>query len=155
MRGSSIASSIVHFAVQPYGVPPYAAEKLAAGLKIATQNIAGYATAAARSFDTQTLGFAKGAAGPWSGSGTTGFLAFEFKTTPTGPQLYGWAKVQNTDGGPWNDLELISYAYSDNANFQTGQTAAITPEPATLGLLAMGAVGLLAALRGRKSGPVA
>ncbi len=58
--------------------------------------------------------------------------------------------MKNTDGGPWNDYELISYAYSNDPNFITGQTTA-TPEPATMGLLALGAVGLLAARKIQKA----
>ena len=122
--------------------------RVAGGAKISGLGIQGFATSAAASFSNQNLALASGshAGFPWAGNGANGFLAFEFKATQAGPQYYGWAQVKNTDGGPWNDFELLGYAYSDNPNFLTGQTT--TPEPATLGLLAMGAhMGLYGGLR--------
>ena len=122
----------------------------ASGAKISGLGIWGHATTASRGYPAQQGWLADGsnAAYKWAGNGTTGFLAFEFKASNlvTGPEYYGWAKVENTDGGPWNDLELLGYAYSDNPNFQTGQTVATARTGDIESLLAMGSVSNLLAL---------
>jgi hypothetical protein len=46
------------------------------------------------------------------------------------------------EGAPGNSFTLVDYAWADSGTtIFTGQTA--VPEPGTLGLLAVGAVGLL------------
>ncbi len=70
-----------------------------------------------------------------------GYLGFSFNGG-SGTE-YGWARV-NMQGGPENGFTLIDYAWGDvGTMISAGQTAAI-PEPGSLGLLAIGAVGLLA-----------
>jgi len=80
----------------------------------------------------------------WSANGT-GFLGFEFNTGAG--EEYGWARV-TMSGGYMHNMTLVDYAYGT-----PGQaiTAGQVPEPASLGLLALGAAGLLAArLNGRR-----
>jgi hypothetical protein len=76
----------------------------------------------------------------WRTAGT-GFLAFKFNLG-AGVQ-YGWARVTMDSGTPLNNFTLVDYAYaSPGQSIMTGQTA--VPEAGSLGLLALGAVGLLA-----------
>jgi len=82
----------------------------------------------------------------------TGFLGFEFNLG--GGEQYGWARVNMTSGQKFNNFKLVDYAYGTVGQAITvGQTA--TPEPASLSLLAFGAVGLLVdrGLRRRKPRP--
>jgi hypothetical protein len=83
-------------------------------------------------------------AGPW-GSGLSsgnpsrsGYLGLQFLIG--GQTHYGWVAV--TVGIDFND-KVTGYAYETTANeaLNAGQTSD-TPEPATLGLLALGALGL-------------
>ncbi len=75
----------------------------------------------------------------WFGVGT-GFLGFKFNNG-AGDE-YGWARVTINHAQNWR-FTLVDYAYGTVGQAITaGQTA--TPEPASLALLAVGAVGLLA-----------
>jgi hypothetical protein len=71
------------------------------------------------------------------GEGTT-YLGLSFDLAVPGPDPYGYAKIVND--------ELISITYDANG----GPVRIPTPEPASLGLLALGAAGV-AALRRRRS----
>ncbi len=87
--------------------------------------------------------------GKWKTAGT-GFLGFEFN--PGGGVEYGWARVTIGGGGTkaYSKMTLVDYAYGTPGQAITaGQTA--VPEPASLGLLAVGAVGLFC-IRGAKKG---
>jgi hypothetical protein len=69
----------------------------------------------------------------------TGFIGFRFNGG-SGIE-YGWARV-TMEGSPENGFTLVDYAWSDVGTAITaGQTA--VPEPGSLGLLAVGATGLL------------
>lgn len=75
----------------------------------------------------------------WLNQGT-GFIGFKFNSG-SGVE-YGWARVTMDEGAPGNSFTLVDYAWADSGTtIFTGQTA--VPEPGTLGLLAVGAVGLL------------
>lgn len=81
--------------------------------------------------------------GPWAGRGL-GFLGLEF--TISGQVYFGWAQLDVEDldretGG--YDGELIGYAYetTPNQGLLAGEGNG-TPEPGTLGLLALGSLGL-------------
>lgn len=68
----------------------------------------------------------------------TGFIGFRFNGG-SGIE-YGWARV-TMNGSPGNAFTLVDYAWGDTGTAVTaGQTV---PEPASLGLLAVGAAGLL------------
>ena len=64
-----------------------------------------------------------------------------------GQSHYGWAELDvvagRSAGGPFVDATLLGYAYDTVANqaILAGQTSS-TPEPGTLGLLALGSLGL-------------
>ncbi len=81
--------------------------------------------------------------------GSTGYLGFYF-TGADGPQA-GWAEVAtsyNVGDFPTSSLDLVSYAYENDANTpitvgQTDGSTAVTPEPSTISLVALGAAGLL------------
>ena len=85
----------------------------------------------------------------WLDAGT-GFVGFRFNTG-TGVQ-YGWVRITMT-GSPLNSFTLVDYAWADaGENIVTGQV----PEPGSLGLLALGALGLVAWRRQRaKAGKAA
>jgi hypothetical protein len=76
-----------------------------------------------------------------------GFVGFTFDTG-AGPQ-YGWARIK-TSGEPKYRFILHDYAWADpGESIQTGQTSssrqmATVPERGSLGLLALGAAGLIA-----------
>ncbi len=75
----------------------------------------------------------------------TGLIGFRFDVG-LGTQ-YGWARV-DMDGAPGNSFTVLEYAYigpSDSGLGAGGLTA--VPEPASLGLLALGAVGVAASRR--------
>lgn len=67
-----------------------------------------------------------------------GMVGFNFISPAEGTLHYGWARVNMTSGAPKNDMTLVDWAYSDQAGFLAGQV----PEPASLGLLAVGAAGV-------------
>ncbi len=109
-------------AAAAYQRSSFFASRLAAGAKIGSQHLlSAYHGLLAAGSNHAPFG--------WAGTGTVGFLAFEF-TLGTTPE-YGWIQIKNLGnvngrGGnsPYvNDLELIDYAYSDDPNFATGQTA--------------------------------
>ena len=75
-----------------------------------------------------------------------GFVGFAFDAG-TGTQ-YGWMRV-TMDGGPSNTLTAQEYAFADvGESIKVGQIDAI-PEPSSLGVLALGAIGLVAMRRRR------
>jgi hypothetical protein len=122
--------------------------RLGSGVKIATQH---FGPNTFGNIDMASLN--QGGNFKWGGAaGLTGFLGFEFSIN-SGPEMYGWVQLENTTGSPKNGLEILGYAYSTDPTFVTGQTMAPVPEPASLALLATGAVGLLAMRAGRKRKP--
>jgi hypothetical protein len=60
-----------------------------------------------------------------------------------GPTYYGWIGFEMTDDSSLADLSgtVTGFAYDDSG---AGITAGAVPEPSSLGLLALGAAGLLA-----------
>jgi hypothetical protein len=89
--------------------------------------------------------------GPWKND-TSGFLALEFQID--GQAHYGWAEVfvATFESGGFTEYRGVvkGYAYNTvpNKPMRAGQTSdrdligEIAPQPATLGLLALGAPGL-------------
>ena len=94
---------------------------------------------------------------PWAAAGNKeGYVAFYFQDTTDPPnKYYGWADIYyDLDN---KQLTLNSYAYenSPNTGILAGNTGSVTavPEPSTLklGLLVLGASGLVALRRKRKA----
>ena len=85
-----------------------------------------------------------------------GFIGFRFNNG-AGVQ-YGWARIKMKGGGPAQHFILLDYAYADPGERLTaGQTSEgilsdeQAPDQGSLGGLALGAVGLLAWRKSRKS----
>jgi hypothetical protein len=83
------------------------------------------------------------ASGPWGRDGT-GYLGLEFQIG--GQTHYGWAALtvsleQEKGIGPYDEV-LTGYAYDTVANQALTAGQGQTPEPGTLGLLALGSLGL-------------
>lgn len=86
------------------------------------------------------------------GQGGISFIGFRFNNG-AGIQ-YGWARINIKEGGRSKTFTLVDYAYADpGERLMTGQTSEgiLSAEEGSLGGLALGAVGLLAWRRSRKS----
>lgn len=85
---------------------------------------------------TYATGVSGGAA---FGPGVSGFLGFRFFNEGAGQLQYGWARIERpgTAGGIG---AITEYAYEDTGG---AIDAGVVPEPTSLGLLAVGAAGLL------------
>lgn len=78
---------------------------------------------------------------------TGGFVAFQFN----GGTQFGWARFSLLNGTPVNEYVLEEYAYGMVGEAVTvGQTTSV-PEPTSLGLLALGAVGVMANRRRKQN----
>jgi hypothetical protein len=76
-----------------------------------------------------------------------GFIGVRFNTNQ-----FGWVRV-NMNGAPLNSFRIVDYAYADaGESIFAGQITAV-PEVSSLGLLAMGAAGILAWRRRRAANP--
>jgi hypothetical protein len=95
-----------------------------------------------------TLAFTSGFTySQWLDPGT-GFIGFRFNDG--GGLQYGWIRIEMIDGAPLNNFRLVDYAYGDVGDqLVAGQI----PEPGSLGLLAIGGLGLLAWRKRRKAVP--
>jgi hypothetical protein len=91
-----------------------------------------------------TLASGGGFAGSqWLGTGE-GYLGFRFDSG-SGMQ-YGWMRLRMDEGAPGNSFTVLDYAYGDVGDMVS---AGAIPEPGSLGLLALGGLGLMAWRRHR------
>ncbi len=112
------------------------ASNLAPGVNVSTQN---FVNAFA------TLAYGGGYPNSQFLAAGDGYLAFRFN----GGTQFGWARVTMDGVQPSNTYTIQEYAFGDVGDqVRVGQTA--IPEPAALGLLALGAVGLVATRRRRE-----
>lgn len=82
------------------------------------------------------------------GDAGQGYIGFSFDAG-NGTQ-YGWLQVNMKGSAGQNSYDVIDYAYADpGEEINAGQTQAV-PEPGSLGLLAVGGVGLLLWRRKRR-----
>ncbi|MEO5717833.1 MAG: hypothetical protein ABIR29_04595 [Chthoniobacterales bacterium] len=93
--------------------------------------------------------------GPWTRPGI-GFVGFRFDNG-SGPQ-YGWARIRIDGSKNSNTFTVIDYAYGDpgdpiKAGQTSNDTAKSAPAEGSLGLLALGAAGLLAWRERRDKSP--
>ncbi len=79
--------------------------------------------------------------------GQQGIIGVEFDIG--GNTHYGWIRVENRTGVPTHLFTLVDFAYEDQPN--TAINAGAIPEPGSLGLLALGATGLLGWRRRRSA----
>jgi hypothetical protein len=113
---------------------------LASGVNVSTQPTGGV---------FGTLAFGPGYAGSQF-SDTSGFIGFSFDAG-AGTQ-FGWARVTAAGDAPVNTYTIEEYAWGMvGESIATGQTISAVPEPSSLGLLALGAVGVLATRRKKLS----
>lgn len=76
----------------------------------------------------------------------TGYIGFSFDSG-SGTQ-FGWVQIRTDEGAPGNSYTVIDYAYGDFGDTITAGQQVI-PEPGSLGLLALGGIGLVAWRRQR------
>ncbi len=104
-------------------------------------------------FPDKTMAFGPGYDYSQFLNATTGrdFIGFQFDIG-NGTQ-YGWLEV-NMQGSPLNRWSIVSYAYADpGQSISAGQTA--IPEAGSMGLLALGGLGLMMWRKRRESSAVA
>ena len=111
----------------------------ASGYAYADRLAAGVTVSGASAFNTPVSGnttMVFDTYGPWQGVTTDGYLGFKFDSG--GSTRYGWARVSLSGPTAWT-ITVHDWAYEDTgASIETGAV----PEPASLGLLAAGALGL-------------
>lgn len=83
----------------------------------------------------------------WTVSGgalSTGYVGLRFDMTG-GNVRYGWAEITLSDPGsiPFDDQTITLNRFAIEEDLNTPVSAGVVPEPSTLGLLALGAIGLL------------
>lgn len=113
--------------------------KLSSGANIAAGNFIRNRTDGSGGYYFATLAFTSGFTySQWLDPGT-GFVGFRFDDG--GGFQYGWIRLEMIAGAPLNDFRLVDYAYGDVGD---QVVAGQVPEPGSLGLLALGGLGLLA-----------
>lgn len=114
------------------------ASKLASGANISALPFIRNRTDGMGGYYLASLAFGLGYANSqWLKPGT-GFVGFRFNDG-AGVQ-YGWIRIEMLDGAPLNNFKVIDYAFGDVGDHVV---AGQVPEPGSLGLLALGGLGLM------------
>ncbi len=162
---NSAYGDVVGVYLPPGGAPSLYAANHVPGVNIATQNflipLAGdpaargymvYPFFGAPGLDNSQFANAPGAASNGDMMGG-GILAFRFSGDGLGGAgtRYGWVRVTFDADAGTNNFVIEEYAYGmADEDVLTGQTVSAIPEPTSLGLLALGAFGVVANRRRRK-----
>ena len=79
---------------------------------------------------------------------TPGYIGITFRSTPSGPDFYGWIDISVNNAGPGN---IVSWAYENvsGASILVGDTGAAVPEPGTA-LFGLACAGLALVRRRRE-----
>ena len=117
-----------------------------------------YANSTTTSIGKLATVYNSGYYGNWPHTGSPAYLGVVFQIS--GATHVGWAQIATSVSSAMSSAELIDYAYNtvayDGTNavessIAAGETG--TPEPSSLALYALGAAGILALRRRRKSTP--
>jgi len=90
-----------------------------------------------------------GVAGPWPSDNSTAYLGFSFQDLSSNTH-YGWAQIQTQVDEASDSFTVVNYAYQSdpNTSILAGDTGAV-PEPSSVALVGLGAIGLVVLRRRR------
>jgi hypothetical protein len=94
-----------------------------------------------------------------NGTNFEGFVGFAFRENPTGPIYSGWIFIESI-AADYSSYNILDWYYSTGTVYAGDgrdplQPQETVPEPSSLGLLAVGAAGIVRYRRRRRSGEVA
>ncbi len=139
-RGATFAGEYDTFRVNVSGQPVGEIRRATSNSYLAAKLLRGQNVSSGNFVDFRAALISVSANGQFADKGV-GFAAFNFDVG-NGVQ-YGWVRIKTVVGGHQNKLLLVDYAWADQTRSAANETAAVT-ENGSLGLLALGATGLVA-----------